>query len=129
MTLQDPQPLPPRQIVDTYTEQMYYQKNFEALEDLVADSMVRHEQNGERVVLTREQVRERIEDFHIQFRSIHFTSRKVVEDHDSVAAAYEADLVDHEGQIHTICGIEIFTVADGRINEVWNSPAGDGSWG
>jgi ketosteroid isomerase-like protein len=108
---------------------MYYQKNFEALEDLVADSMVRHEQNGERVVLAREQVRERIEDFHTQFRSIHFTSRKVVEDHDSVAAAYEADLVDHEGQIHTICGIEIFTVADGRIYEVWNSPTGDGSWG
>jgi hypothetical protein len=46
-----------------------------------------------------------------------------------VAAAYEADLVDHEGQIHTICGIEIFTVVNGRIYEVWNSPAGDGSWG
>jgi hypothetical protein len=129
VTLQDPRPFSPHQIVDTYTEEMYYQKNFDALEDLVTDSMIRHEQNGERIVLTREQVRKRIEDFHNQFRSIHFTNRKIVEDNNSVAAAYEADLVDHEGLIHTICGIEIFTVTNGRISEIWNSPAGDGSWG
>ena len=47
----------------------------------------------------------------------------------SVAAAYEADLVSEEGELSTICGIEMFTVRDGRITEVWNAPAGNGSWG
>jgi len=58
-----------------------------------------------------------------------FTNRKVVQDKESVATAYEADLVDHDGDVVTICGIEIFTVRDGRITEVWNPPAGDGPWG
>ena len=58
-----------------------------------------------------------------------FTNRKLVEDDLSVASAYEADLVDENGEVFTICGIEIFTVRDGQIVEVWNAPAGSGSWG
>ena len=58
-----------------------------------------------------------------------FVNRMVVEEGGRVASAYEADLVAHDGEVHTICGVEIFVVEDGRIVEVWNPPAGDGSWG
>jgi hypothetical protein len=58
-----------------------------------------------------------------------FTNRKIIQDQESVATAYEADLVSEDGEVSTICGIEIFTVRNGRITEVWNAPAGNGSWG
>ena len=119
----------PATIVDQYTEQIYHQRNLSALEALVADPMIRHEPDGTRIALTLEEAANRIRSFHRQFRSMRFTNRKLVEDGQSVASAYEADLVDMDGEVSTICGIEIFTVREGRIIEVWNAPAGNGSWG
>ena len=119
----------PSELVDRYTEQVYHQRDLTSLETLLADPMIRHEPDGTRLVLTIEQAKLRIESFHQQFRSMRFTNRKIIQDQDSIAAAYEADLVNEDGEISTICGIEIFTIRDGRITEVWNAPAGNGSWG
>ena len=119
----------PSELVDRYTEQVYHQRDLTSLETLLADPMIRHEPDGTRLVLTIEQAKLRIESFHQQFRSMRFTNRKIIQDQDSIAAAYEADLVDEDGEISTICGIEIFTIRNGRITEVWNAPAGNGSWG
>lgn len=116
-------------IVDRYTEELYHQRNLDAVDELVAEPMIRHEPGGERLSLTRDDVRARTAAFHAQFRSMRFSTRIAVDDGTRVASAYEADLVDIDGDIHTICGIEIFTIVDGRITEVWNPPAGDGSWG
>ena len=65
--------------------------------------------------MTLEEATHRIASFHQQFRSMRFTNRKLIEDDQSVASAYEADLVDENGEVSTICGIEIFTVREGRI--------------
>ena len=119
----------PSELVDRYTEQVYHQRDLTSLETLLADPMIRHEPDGTRLVLTIEQAKLRIESFHQQFRSMRFTNRKIIQDQDSIAAIYEADLVDEDGEISTICGIEIFTIRNGRITEVWNTPAGNGSWG
>ena len=119
----------PSELVDRYTEQVYHQRDLTSLETLLADPMIRHEPDGTRLVLTIEQAKLRIESFHQQFRSMRFTNRKIMQDQDSIAAIYEADLVDEDGEISTICGIEIFTIRNGRITEVWNAPAGNGSWG
>ncbi len=119
----------PAEIVERYTEELYHQRNLDALDGLMADPVVRHEPDGSRVTLTLEEAKVRVRSFHEQFRSMRFTNRKIVQDEDSVATAYEADLVDQDGDVVTICGIEIFTIRAGRITEVWNPPAGDGSWG
>ena len=119
----------PTEIVDRYTEQVYHRRDLTSLDTLVADPMIRHEPDGTRLALTIEEARLRITSFHQQFRSMSFTNRKIIQDQESVAAAYEADLVSENGEISTICGIEIFTVRNGRITEVWNAPAGNGSWG
>jgi len=119
----------PAEIVDRYTEELYHQRNLDALDDLMADPLVRHEPDGTRVALTLKEAKVRAASLHEQFRSMRFTNRKIVQDKDSVAAAYEADLVDQNGDVVTICGIEIFTIRDGRITEVWNPPAGNGPWG
>lgn len=119
----------PLEVVDRYTEQVYHQRDLTSLEDLVADPMIRHEPDGTRLVLTIEQATLRIASFHQQFRSMRFTNRKIIQDQESIAAVYEADLVTEDGDVSTICGIEIFTVREGRITEVWNAPAGNGSWG
>lgn len=119
----------PAEIVDRYTDELYHRRNLDALDDLIADPIVRHEPDGSRVTLTLQEAKLRIAAFHEQFRSMRFTNRKVVQDAESVATAYEADLVDQNGDVVTICGIEIFTISGGRITDVWNPPAGNGSWG
>jgi ketosteroid isomerase-like protein len=119
----------PTAVVDRYTEELYHRRNLDALDELVAEPMIRHEPGGHRVALSRAETRARIASFHQQFRSMRFSTRLVVDDGTRVATAYEADLVDHDGEIHTICGIEVFVVENGRIVEVWNPPSGDGSWG
>ena len=119
----------PAESVDRYTDELYHQRNLDALDDLVSDPMVRHEPDGTRVTLTLEEAKVRVASFHQQFRSMRFNNSKIVQDQESVAAAYEADLVDQDGGVVTICGVEIFTVRSGRITEVWNPPAGNGSWG
>lgn len=119
----------PTDIVDRYTEELYHRQNLDAVDELVAEPMVRHEPDGQRVALTRNQVKARTAAFHQQFRTMRFTTRMAVDDGRNVATAYEADLVDHDGEVHTICGVEIFRVENGMITDVWNPPAGDGSWG
>ena len=121
--------LSPAEIVDQYTEQVYHQRDLTSLDMLVADPMIRHDPDGTRLALPIEEAKLRITSFHQQFRSMRFSNRKIIQDQESVAAAYEADLVSEEGELSTICGIEMFTVRDGRITEVWNAPAGNGSWG
>ena len=127
--MQDHPNISPAATVDRYTEELYHRRNLDAIDELVAEPMIRHEPDGQRVVLSRAQVRDRIAAFHGQFRSMRFSTRVAVDDGRNVATAYEADLVDQDGEIHTICGVEIFTVENGEIVEVWNPPAGDGSWG
>ncbi|HJL99650.1 MAG: nuclear transport factor 2 family protein [Acidimicrobiales bacterium] len=119
----------PAEIVDQYTEQVYHRRDLTSLDTLLADPMIRHEPDGTRLALTIEEAKLRITSFHRQFRSMSFTNRKIIQDQESVATAYEADLVSEDGEVSTICGIEIFTVRNGRITEVWNAPAGNGSWG
>ena len=119
----------PAEIVDRYTDELYHRRNLDALDDLIADPFVRHEPDGSRLTLTLQEAKLRIAAFHEQFRSMRFANRKVVQDAESVATAYEADLVDQNGDVVTICGIEIFTISGGRITDVWNPPAGNGSWG
>ena len=119
----------PSAIVDRYTEELYHRRNLDAVDELVAEPMIRHEPGGQRVVLTRADAKMRAASFHQQFQSMRFTTRVAVEDGNRVASAYEADLVDLDGEVHTICGVEIFVIEQGRIVEVWNPPAGDGSWG
>ncbi|MFT7645276.1 MAG: hypothetical protein ACI8Y4_000004 [Candidatus Poriferisodalaceae bacterium] len=132
MTAEDRAPvslLTPAEVVDRYTDELYHRRNLAVINELVAEPMVRHEPDGQRVVLTRAECIERIAGFHADFRSMRFHTRKSVEDGSNVATAYEADLVDNDGEVHTMCGLEIFTVENGMITEVWNPPAGSGSWG
>ena len=112
----------PAEIVDQYTEQVYHQRDLTSLDMLLADPMIRHEPDGTRLALTLEEAKLRITSFHQQFRSMRFSNRMIIQDQQSVAAAYEADLVSEGGELSTICGIEMFTVRDGRITEVWNTP-------
>ena len=55
----------PAEIVDQYTEQIYHQRNLNALETLVADPMIRHEPDGSRVALTIEEATHRIASLHL----------------------------------------------------------------
>ena len=132
--------------VVTYTERVWNEGDIDALDDLCADPMLRHEAGG-CVSLTLEEQRERVRSSREVMaspdgRNVRFDSVLLTGDGDDVCAVYDMTVPSDSDfarsgalpsetvgdEIH-VCSVEVFRVVDGKITEVWNSPAMPGHWG
>ncbi len=137
--------LEPRDIVASYVERVWNLGDSSAVVEYCADPYVRHDAGRSRVMSHAEQLErvtsERAAGTAADGRSLHFETLLLAGDGRDVtwvwnmtgptgtelaASGVEAEVVGDELRI---CGIEVFRVVDGRIAEVWNSPAMAGHWG
>jgi ketosteroid isomerase-like protein len=116
-----------REVVEAYNFELYNGRRFELADELVAESMVRHEVGGT-TVLSRAQARERIETLCAEVQDFNFTLLHTIVDGDYVCIVYQCDMTRHDGTPDAISSIEVFHVVDGVITEVWNNPHQHGQW-
>lgn len=118
-----------REVVELYNLVVWNEKNFDLADELMGDSVIRHDVN-ESVVLTHEQAVNRIVDMWAMFDKLRFDLNVVVagDDGEHVAIVYESPMTTKDGTDTTISSIEIFRVVDGRITEVWNCGYKQGVW-
>jgi predicted SnoaL-like aldol condensation-catalyzing enzyme len=116
-------------VVELYNLALWNKRSFELADELIADSIVRHEV-GESHTLTRAQARKRVEDMWQTFDKLHFDLNIVIagDDGEHVAIVYDSTITDKDGTEVPIAGIEVFRVVDGKITEVWNCGYGQGVW-
>ena len=117
----------PRQVVERYNLEFWNLRRFELADQIIADELVRNELSG-RVVLTRDEARERAERLWDGVRDVRFRLLHTLEDGELCAIVYQADIVHHDGSPDAIASIEVFRVVDGRIVEVWNNAHQKGRW-
>lgn len=118
-----------REVVEDYNLVVWNQRDFALAEDLMGDSVIRHDV-GEATTLSHEQAVARIVDHWDMFEAIRFDLNLVVagDDGEHVAIVYQSPMTLKDGTETTISSMEIFRVVDGRIVEVWNCGYKQGVW-
>lgn len=118
-----------REVAELYNLVVWNEKNFKLADELMGDSVIRHDV-GEAVVLTHDQAVQRIVDTWDMFDKLWFDLKLVVagDDGEFVTIAYESPMTTKGGTETTISSIEVFRVVDGRITEVWNCGYKQGVW-
>lgn len=119
----------PREVVELYNLVVWNQRDFGLAEELMGDTVIRHEV-GEALTLTRRQAVQRIVEHWAMFDEVRFDLNLVVagDDGEHVAIVYGSSMKLKDGAEVDIGSMEIFRVVDGRITEVWNCGHKQGVW-
>jgi predicted SnoaL-like aldol condensation-catalyzing enzyme len=118
-----------REVVELYNLVVWNKRDFALAEELIGDTVTRHEV-GEATVLTHEQAVNRIIDHWAMFEAIRFELNLVVagDDGEHVAIVYQSPMKPKDGAELVIGSMEIFRVVAGKITEVWNCGYEQGVW-
>ena len=118
-----------REVVERYNLVVWNERDFALAEELMGDTVVRHEV-GEANTLTHEEAVHGIVDMWEVSDELRFDLNLVVagDDGEHVAIVYESPIRLKDGTETTIGSMEIFRVIDGRITEVWNCGYQQGVW-
>jgi predicted SnoaL-like aldol condensation-catalyzing enzyme len=117
-----------RQVAELYTSSVWNEHNFDLADELIADTMIRH-QVGEAHVLTRREARQEIEGAWAVVDKIRYSLHLVIADDDGehVAVVYDA-MLSSNGNDGQIAGIEVYRIIDGQIAEIWTCGDKPGLW-
>ena len=118
-----------REVVELYNLVVWNERDFALAEELIGDTVTRHEV-GEATVLTHEEAVNRIIDHWAMFEAIRFDLNLVVagDDGEHVAIVYQSPMTLKDGTTVDIGSMEIFRVVAGKITEVWNCGYKQGVW-
>ena len=118
-----------REVVELYNLVVWNKRDFALAEELLGDTVTRHEV-GEVTVLTHDEAVRRVVDTWEMFDDIRFDLTLVVagDDGEHVALVYQSPMTLKDGTEICIGSTEIFRVVDGRITEVWNCGYKQGVW-
>ena len=122
-----------REVVELYNLVVWNERNIDLAEELLADTVIRHEV-GEARTLTHAQAVQRVADMWRLVDSLHFDLNIVVagDDGEHVAIVYDSTITatagDQSNTETNVASIEVFRVVDGKITEVWNCGHKQGVW-
>jgi predicted SnoaL-like aldol condensation-catalyzing enzyme len=118
-----------RTVVELYNLVVWNECNIDLADELLADTVVRHEVGGART-LTHDEAVQRVVDMWRMADSLHFDLNVVIEgdDGEHVAIVYDSAITTKDGTETNIASIEVFRVVDGKITEVWNCGYQQGVW-
>jgi predicted SnoaL-like aldol condensation-catalyzing enzyme len=118
-----------REVVELYNLVVWNKRDFELAEELIGDSIIRHEV-GDATVLSHDQAVKRIIDHWALFEAIRFDLNLVVagDDGEHVAIVYQSPMTLKDGTHVEVGSMEIFRVVAGKITEVWNCGYKQGVW-
>jgi predicted SnoaL-like aldol condensation-catalyzing enzyme len=118
-----------REVVELYNLVVWNERDFALAEELIGDTVTRHEV-GEATVLSHEQAVNRIIEHWNTFQAIRFDLNLVVagDDGEHVAIVYQSPMTLKDGSTFELGSMEIFRVVDGKITEVWNCGYKQGVW-
>jgi predicted SnoaL-like aldol condensation-catalyzing enzyme len=118
-----------REVVELYNLVVWNERDFALAEELIGDTVTRHEV-GEATVLSHEQAVNRIIEHWNTFEAIRFDLNLVVagDDGEHVAIIYQSPMTLKDGTKVDVGSMEIFRVVAGKITEVWNCGYKQGVW-
>ena len=118
-----------REVVELYNLVVWNKRDFALAEELIGDTVTRHEV-GAATLLTREEAVDRIIDHWAMFEAIRFDLNLVVagDDGEHVAIVYQSPMTLKDGTNVDIGSMEIFRVVAGKITEFWNCGYKQGVW-
>ncbi|MGV0044736.1 nuclear transport factor 2 family protein [Mycobacterium colombiense] len=118
-----------RTVVELYNLVVWNERNIDLADELLGDTVIRHEVGGVRT-LTHAEAVQRVVDMWELAESLHFDLNVVIEgdDGEHVAIVYDSTITSKGGAETNIASIEVFRVVDGKITEVWNGGYQQGVW-
>ena len=118
-----------REVVELYNLVVWNKRDFALAEELIGDTLIRHEV-GEALLLTHEEAVNRIIDHWAMFKTIRFDLNLVVagDDGEHVAIVYQSPMTLNDDTSVDVGSMEIFRVVAGKITEVWNCGYKQGVW-
>ncbi|MGB3354160.1 MAG: nuclear transport factor 2 family protein [Mycobacterium sp.] len=119
-----------REVVELYNLVVWNERDFALAEELLGDSVIRHNAGEKATTLTHDEAVARVVDHWEMFETIRFDLNLVVagDDGEHVTVVYQSPMTLKDGTETTVASMEIFRVVDGRITEVWNCGYKQGVW-
>jgi predicted SnoaL-like aldol condensation-catalyzing enzyme len=117
-----------REVVQAYNLELWNEKKFELADELIADTMIRHDV-GESHTLTRAEALKRVTDTWAEMDSLRFDLNIVIDggDGEHVAMVWDSTMTKDDSEVK-VASIEVFRVVNGQIVEVWNCGYKLGAW-
>lgn len=112
-------------LLERYWDEVNNQGKLELIRELCADPIVRHDP-GSVTKLSHDEQIERVR-VGLDQLGVVITRAITVADETTVASVWNMTMT--KAGDKTMCGIEVFRVADGRLAECWNTPYSEGHWG
>jgi predicted SnoaL-like aldol condensation-catalyzing enzyme len=118
-----------REVVELYNLVVWNECDLDLAEELLADTVIRHE-IGETRTLTHSEAVQRVAQVWQLFDSLRFDLNVVVEGTDGqhVAIVYDSTMTTGDGGQTNVASMEVFRVVAGKITEVWNCGYQQGVW-
>ncbi|MGN6338134.1 nuclear transport factor 2 family protein [Mycobacterium sp.] len=118
-----------RTVVELYNLVVWNERNIDLADELLADTVIRHEVGGAST-LTHAEAVQRVADMWQMADSLRFDLNVVIEgdDGEHVAIVYDSTITTKDGTETNIASIEVFRVVGGKITEVWNCGYQQGVW-
>ena len=118
-----------RTVVELYNLVVWNERNIDLADELLADTVIRHEVGGART-LTHAEAVQRVADMWQMADSLRFDLNVVIEgdDGEHVAIVYDSTITTKDGTETNVASIEVFRVVGGKITEVWNCGYQQGVW-
>lgn len=118
-----------RTVVELYNLVVWNERNIDLAEELLGDTVIRHEVGSSRTLTNAEAV-QRVVDMWQAAELLQFALNVVIEgdDGEHVAIVYDSTIKAKDGTETNIASIEVFRVVDGKITEVWNCGYQQGVW-
>ena len=107
-----------REVVELYNLVVWNERNFKLADELMGDTVIRHEV-GEAHTLTHEQAVRRIVEHWDMFDKLRFDLNLVVagDDGEHVAIVYQSPMELKDGTTTSVGSMEIFRVVDGQYSK------------
>jgi hypothetical protein len=113
-------------LLERYWDEVNNEGRFELIRELCADPIVRHDPDGKTTKLSHD---EQIERVRMGVEKMGVTISRVVTCANETTATSVWNMTMTKHNDTKMCGIEVFTVEEGRLAHCWNTPYAEGHWG
>lgn len=113
-------------LMERYWDEVNNEGKLELVREFCADPITRHDPDGKTTTLTHDEQIARIR-FGIEEMGVVITRVITCANETTVTSAWNMTMTKKNDQ--KMCGIEIFTVENGRLTHCWNTPYAEGHWG
>ena len=115
-----------QKLLERYWDEVNNEGRYELIRELCADPITRHDPDGKITTLSHDEQIARVR-LGVEQMGVEITRVVTCANETTATSVWNMTMTKKDNA--KMCGIEVFTVEDGRLAHCWNTPYAEGHWG